>query len=174
MKSATICLSILALLLSQSALANPPATSAPIRIANATSEPYAFGPLRLGLSEEAVEKAMGQPEIRYSPQIDSQTGKQVHATSYANGVSLTYSDKQLISLTLEDRCDWKGLGGLQVGLVHSKATAIVNALIGKNVQPFPMDNPEDAAVTFQDSKTLLLVRTYQGKVSYIYLGPPSE
>lgn len=166
-------------LVTSPSVAEPPVKAGVV--ANAPVNPFSLGPLTLGMSEDDVEKAIGEPATRSDPRVDDMSGEQTHAVQYANGVSLTYSDDievagpgKLIAISLDEPADWLGVGGLQLGMTSEQARSLVKSMVGGNVQPFPMESPDDVAVIFGETYTILQVRCTEGRVSSISLGPAPE
>lgn len=147
-------------------------------LARSLGDPLRIGPLRLGMSEDEVERALGEPSRRFEPQFDQVTGQHTHVTTYDNGASLVFLDVPtvaqpgtLLATILEAPCDWEGVGRLRIGLEASQARAILADQIEAGWKPLPSGAEDEAALLLPSSSTLFLVRFHDGQVSDIYLGP---
>lgn len=169
----------LLLLLAGPAFGQPPGILPGGCLPPAMADPrQTLGPLGLGMTEDQVEQAIGAPDTRFEPQVDEVSGQHTHATSYACGASLAFLDNPevatpgvLLAIILDQACDWRGVGGLRLGLEASEARAVLADQIEQGAQPLDGDGLSSEAVIYPDSGTVLLLRFRDEKVSYIYLGP---
>lgn len=153
--------------------------AAPVLAQNsASTDPLSVGALRLGLSEDEVEKILGAPETRYDSEYVDNLALHAHSVSYASGATLVYRDNPqvaapgvLLAILVDPPCDWRAVGGLSLGMAASQARAILADQLDQGAQPMEGDGPDSEAVFYADSGTVLLLRFVQDKVSHLYLGP---
>lgn len=160
------------------ALPLSPTHGAHPRIAQTADDSLQLGPIRLGMSEDEVERMIGEPSERFDPQVDEVTGQHTHATTYSNGATLVFLDDPevaqpgtLLAVLLDGACDWEGLDGLRLGLEASQARAVLAELIDAGWEPGPSGGEDEAALLRPGTSTLLLIRFQANRVSFLYLGP---
>lgn len=142
---------------------------------------FRAGPLRLGMSEQAARKAMGQPQKETGVKFEPATGDYIKEWAFPKAgveIVLSASEKKgsfsVRTIMLQAPCDWLALGKVRVGMPSEEAGAGLRGLVGNGVSVFEAFDDAGGSILFEESYNVLSCRVAEGKVTNIYLGPGPE
>lgn len=154
--------------------ATPPAEVA----RRAESDPKAFGPLRLAMSESDVREKLGPPEAVSRRSMLMGSEEHTYTWDYpALGVTLYFSafdessSGTVMAIRARPPCDWTAVGGLRVGMSIEAASKILRRAAGASVLPIGSVGTEVAGLHYTLSDTAVIARLEMGVLSVLYVGP---
>lgn len=141
------------------------------------TNPKAFGPLKLDMSENEVRGLLGAPQSTSRRSMMSLSDEFTYTWDYTSlGVTLYFSAYDeaspgtIMAIRAKPPCDWTAYGGLKVGMPIEDASKILGRG-GGGSSPIGSVGTEMAGLFFGRIDTAVVAALQMGMISVLYVGP---